>query len=114
AIAQQLYLAPTFAVVNVAVELRMRATSIALASAVWSIIGIGLGPLLVGLASDRFARALPKGSDVLGLCRKAACADASATGLQYPMIVMTAVFIVAGVLFLRSAKDMARDMTPDA
>lgn len=113
--AQQLYLAPTFAVAQNIVEPRMRATSIALMSAVWSILGIGLGPVIAGNLSDRFAAALRASSanDMLQLCRKAGCADFSATGLQYAMIsATTVIFIVSATLFLISSRTMRRDLQP--
>jgi predicted MFS family arabinose efflux permease len=111
--AQQLYLAPTFAVAQNIVEPRMRATSIAIMSAVWSILGIGLGPVIAGNLSDRFAAALKTASmgDVLTLCRQAGCADFSATGLQYAMITAsTVIYSLAAVLFLISSRNMRRDI----
>jgi predicted MFS family arabinose efflux permease len=112
AASQQLYLAPTFATANIVAEPRMRATSIALLSFVWNLVGLGFGPVIVGAASDRIAKGLVDGSftDVLGLCRKAACADASATGLQYALISITVLFLAGAALFLVSSRTMRRDL----
>ena len=91
----------------------MRATSIALFSTVWSLIGIGLGPLAAGAVSDAMARALkadPTSADVLHLCREAGCADASAAGLQYALASVVVLYLVAAVLFATSAGTMKRDL----
>jgi predicted MFS family arabinose efflux permease len=112
AVAQQLFLAPTFAVANLGVETRMRATSIALMSLVWSMIGQGLGPVFVGAASDRMAKALTasRANDVLGLCHTALCTDASATGLQYALLSITVLYPVSAALFWMASRHMRRDL----
>ena len=108
---QQLYLAPTFAIANNVAEPRMRATSVSLMSFVWNFIGLGFGPVIVGALSDRMAKALPAGrSDYLGLCRKAACADASATGLQYALIGVTGMFVLGALLYGVASLRMKRDL----
>ncbi len=107
---QQLYLAPTFAVANNVAEARMRATSVSLMSFVWNLIGLGFGPLIVGSLSDRFGHALMGGSDPLSLCRKAACADASATGLQYALIAVTGVFLLGAALYAVASLRLKRDL----
>jgi predicted MFS family arabinose efflux permease len=111
-VAQQLFLAPTFAVANLGVETRMRATSIALMSFVWSLIGQGLGPVFVGVMSDHMAKVLTAdgASDILGLCRAAACADASATGLQYAMVSITVLYPISAALFWMASRHMRRDL----
>jgi predicted MFS family arabinose efflux permease len=110
--AQQLYLGPTYAIANNMVEPRMRATSIALYAAVWSLIGIGFGPAITGAISDRVFKALKAdpSADILHLCRQAGCADASATGLQYAMICVVVLFAIAAVAFAMSARTMRRDL----
>jgi predicted MFS family arabinose efflux permease len=113
AAAQQLYLAPTFAIANNMVEPRMRATSIALFSTCWSLVGIGFGPLAAGVISDAMAKALkadPAGTDVLHLCRQAGCADASATGLQYALASIVVLYLIAALLFAASSGTMKRDL----
>jgi hypothetical protein len=107
---QQLCLAPTFAVANKVAKARMRATSVSLMSFVWNLIGLGFGPLIVGTLSDCFGRALAGGSDPLALCRKAACADASATGLQYALIAVTGMFLVGAVLYAIASTRFKRDL----
>jgi hypothetical protein len=94
------------------VEPRMRATSIAVFSTVWSLIGIGLGPVIAGVLSDTASTALKAnpGADVLGLCQKAGCADASATGLQYALTSGVVLYLLAAALFAISAGTMKRDL----
>jgi len=113
--AQQLYLAPTFAVANNVVEPRMRATSVALMSFVWNLVGLGFGPVIVGVLSDRFSGAmkLSSSADILLLCRRTACGDASATGLQYALIAVTVFYLLGAALFLISARSMRADLASD-
>jgi MFS family permease len=47
-----LYLAPTFALVQNLVGVRMRATAAALLLFVINLVGLGAGPLLVGILAD--------------------------------------------------------------
>ena len=110
--AQQLYLGPTYAVANNMVEPRMRATSIALYAACWSLIGTGFGPVITGAISDMASKRLTAdpAADLLGLCRQAGCADASATGLQYAMLCVVVLFFISAVCFALSAGTMRRDL----
>jgi MFS family permease len=82
---------------------------------VWNLIGQGLGPVIVGFFSDTFGRAmkLSQSADVLGLCRQAACADASATGLQYGLIAITAFYLLSAALFWMSSRRMRTDLVAD-
>ena len=50
-----MWIGPTFAAVQGISALRMRATTIAILSLINNIIGLGLGPLLVGIMSDVFS-----------------------------------------------------------
>ena len=114
AIGQQLYLGPTFGVVNNSMEPRMRATAIAFMSVCLNLFGLGFGPTLTGLLSDKFGGALSgsAGADVLSLCHesaKAAC-NISATGLQYAMIVMTGFYALGGLAFLMASRTLRRDL----
>jgi len=114
AVAQQLFLSPTFAIAQNVVEPRMRATSIALMAVSWNLIGQGRGPVMVGFVSDTMATAMTANPsvDVLHLCRQAACADASASGLQYALVAMPVVYAVAAVFFFMSARRMREDLAP--
>lgn len=117
---QQAYLAPTFGLVNNMVEPRMRATAIAIGAFVWGMIGLGFGPLFVGVMSDRLATGLFAGGDFAALCpggagltpeTLAACKAASAMGLQHALIWAGAVFYsLAAVIYLAAARTVRRDL----
>ncbi|MEH3108338.1 MAG: MFS transporter [Sphingomonas fennica] len=53
------YIAPTYGVFQNMMHPRMRASSAAVQSVVTSLVGAGLGPLIVGALSDRLAGGLP-------------------------------------------------------
>ncbi len=116
---QQAYLAPTFALVNNMVEPRMRATAIAIGSFVWGMIGLGCGPLLVGVISDRLAKGLFRMGDFAVLCPGGAgktpatveaCRAASAMGLQHALIGAAAFYLLAAALYLLAARTVRRDL----
>jgi MFS family permease len=113
---QQSYLAPTYAVANNAVEPRMRATSVAVFSFSWNLVGLGFGPMIVGIFSDYFDRSLTasRAIDVFGLCGpgEGACADPSAVGLTYAMMGVAGCYAIGAVFYLLSARTMARDLAP--
>jgi MFS family permease len=111
---QQFYLAPTFAVINNAMDARMRATAVAFMSVCLNLVGLGVGPLLAGALSDGMARRLAQGTtaDLLNLCvagAKGPC-DAVATGLQYALLAMVGFYAVGAVCYLIAARTLKRDL----
>jgi predicted MFS family arabinose efflux permease len=113
-VGQQFYLGPTFGVVNNAMHPQMRATAVAFMSVCLNLIGLGLGPLLTGRISDGFARSLGQGTgaDLLNLCAATAngACNASATGLQYAMIIMTGFYVLGALCFLMATRSLRRDL----
>jgi len=112
---QQAYLAPTYAVANNAVEPRMRATSVAIFSFSWNLVGLGFGPLLVGALSDHYDGALTasRSADLLGLCAPgigAGCADASSAGLAYALMTIAGCYAIGALLYGLSARTMREDL----
>ena len=114
-----LYFAPTFAVVQNLVEPRMRASAAALVLLLINIFGQGLGPTLMGLASDIFARRAFTGGDYASLCPAAkgaspalasACVHASASGLQLSILAMCFFFVWGAVHYLLAARTIRRDL----
>ena len=98
------YIAPTFAQVHAMVGARMRATATALMFLIINLVGLGLGPPLIGFISDRVAAGafgagfaerctlrLPVSADA------AACADASAEGLTAGLVAVSLLLIWASV-----------------
>ena len=87
--------APTYALIQELVPARGRASTLATIMLFANLIGMGLGPQLVGLMSDAFQR-LSVGS--------------SATSLAYAMVVLAGVTLVAALLMLRGAKWVRDDV----
>jgi MFS family permease len=121
---QYLYLGPTFAVSHNLVTPRMRATATALLFLPINLIGLGVGPPLVGWLSDQFAqrhfqhagvfKALcPGGSAAKGAdaALTAACHAASFDGVKWA-IVLTAgvVYAWAGLHYLLGARTLKQDL----
>ena len=71
------YLAPTFALVQNLVGVRMRATAAALLLFVINLIGLGAGPLIVGAMADLMKPVFAQG---LGALRAASSSRRSACG----------------------------------
>jgi predicted MFS family arabinose efflux permease len=89
--AQLSYFGPAYAIVHSSVDSRMRATTIAVILLVANLLGYGLGPPLVGAASDHLAAFLGSGSSAAaGICASAswlnaACKSPVAGGLQWAL-----------------------------
>ena len=114
-----LYFAPTFAIVQNLVEPRMRATAAALILLMINIFGQGLGPTTMGLMSDLMARSAFTLGDYRALCPAAAdapaniaaaCASASATGLQHSILAMTGFFAWGSLHYLLASRTLRRDL----
>jgi predicted MFS family arabinose efflux permease len=117
-----LYYTPSQVVLQNMASPRMRATVAFVFFMVVGLVGLGLGPTLVGLLSDSFAahvfavgnyalrcpggvsRALTAGLDD-------ACRSASSVGLQYAMICVASVSVWAALHFLLAASSIRKDMT---
>jgi MFS family permease len=116
-----LYLGPTYAVMHNMVAPRMRATATALLLLVLNLIGLGFGPTLLGLASDIFAHsafagdfavACPGGMPAKGATESAslACRAASATGLQWAMVVCSTIYVWAAAHYALAGRRLREDM----
>jgi predicted MFS family arabinose efflux permease len=116
-------LGPFLGVTQNLVAPRMRATAGALLGLVTSSLGFGLGPVTVGWMSDRFAaqalkgslsfnEACPGGIAHIGATHalKTACLSASATGINKAIVITSFVFVLAGLLFLISARTLRNDL----
>ena len=89
-----MYLGPSIAVVHSLVPASMRALASAVLFLVLNLIGLGLGPLTVGLISDLLAPSLGNES------------------LRWAMSIILIVSIASASLFFVSAKKMAVDLKP--
>jgi MFS family permease len=115
------FLGPSFAITHGIVRPRMRATASALLTLAMTIVGLGLGPLLVGALGDVLAGRAFSGAglgDFSALCpggvapadsgsaAKAACMQASATGIQQAIVACAIFYAWAGVHFALAARSM--------
>ncbi|MGN6270173.1 MAG: spinster family MFS transporter [Sphingomonas sp.] len=91
------FIGPVVAIIQRLVPLRMRATAIAVLILVDSLVGLGLGPQFVGLASDWLAPAL--GADALRV---------ALLGAMIGSMISVAAFVMAA-RHLREALDEAKD-----
>lgn len=108
---------PTSGMIQNLLPSRMRATGIALYTLLFTLIGSGLGPVFVGALSDAMAsRAYagafhadcPKGLAAEGAAPDvvAACAAASAQGLQVALAVAVSLLFVSAACFLMAARGL--------
>ena len=81
-----MYPAPTFALIQYLSGARLRATGVAVFLAVTNLVGLGLGPYIIGTLSDLYARTL--GSDSLRLALTTTVIVSYATGLLLVIIAM--------------------------
>jgi predicted MFS family arabinose efflux permease len=112
---------PLYAAVQGLSPIRMRATAVAIMLFVINMIGLGLGPLLIGIGSDIFAKQMFVGpTPDIGFavyCAKGvatasstACLTASAEGLRKAIILSVAVGVIALWAFWMARKTIVQDL----
>jgi MFS family permease len=118
------YLGPMYAVSAGVVDSRTRATAVAITLFAVNLIGIGLGPTLIGVLSTFLKTSLLSGNDLgltLAICKDlsalaadqvAACKSADARGLQWSIIVFASLYGWAAIHYLLAGKTLSRDMLP--
>ena len=116
------YWTPTLALGQNMVGASMRASSTFVFNFILGMVGIGFGPTLVGILSDRFAStaftvgdfvtSCPRGRPLTGALNAhlQACADASATGLRHALMLMSLTFLWASVHYYLAARTLRRDL----
>lgn len=116
------YMAPSLATVQNLVGPRMRAIATAIVSMVIGLMGAGLGPWILGLASDFFATATFSAGNFITSCPGGrapagaaasldeACRSASGLGLRYALMSVLVLFFWAAVHYLLAARTMRRDL----
>lgn len=115
------YMAPAAATFQNMVGPRMRAFTSAIVAVVVGLLGAGLGPTMLGMASDRFAdRAF--GGGFVGTCPggrappsadaalDAACRAASTQGLRLALLCGLVFFLWAAVHFVLASRTLRRDL----
>jgi predicted MFS family arabinose efflux permease len=115
------YLAPSAATVQNLIGPRMRATTAAIVAMVAGLLGAGLGPTLLGVASDMYAAHMFSAGDFIASCpggraspgaaaaMQAACGSASAGGLRLALISALGFFLWAAVHYAAAARTLRRD-----
>lgn len=118
------YLGPMYAVSAGVVDSRTRATAVAITLFAVNLIGIGLGPTLIGFLSTGLKTMMLSGNDLsltLQMCKDvtvlaadqaAACRDADARGLQWSIIIFASLYGWAAIHYLLAGKTLGRDMLP--
>jgi len=120
------YLGPTFGVVQNAMDVRMRATAVAVLFFVLNLIALGFGPPFTGWCIDLFAQqawanaggagdftaACPGGIGPEGgsAAADAACKAAMAEGTRWGIVSNLLIYAWAGVHYLLAAITLPRDM----
>jgi hypothetical protein len=110
-IASQLsYFGPAFAILHANVQPRMRGTAIAVVLLATNLIGYGLGPPIVGAASDALQKLLTAGSPTVkqlcgtGTWLNQACQSPKAGGLQWALTLLAAANLWAFYHFLQVSR----------
>jgi MFS family permease len=121
-VAMFVYYTPTLALAQNMVGSNMRASSAFVTSLFINLVGIGVGPTLVGFISDRFAahafafsgyaQSCPGGKPPTGASAALAdaCASASATGLRHALMAMSLLCAWSAVHYLLASKMLRRDL----
>ncbi|MGH8150074.1 MAG: MFS transporter, partial [Steroidobacteraceae bacterium] len=116
------YYAPTLALAQNMVGANMRASSAFVVSLVLGLVGIGLGPTIVGVLSDRFAiRAFgragfealcPGGAAPAGSAHvlATACSNASAAGIRNALMVMSLLCLWGAFHYALAGRSLRRDL----
>lgn len=106
------YVAPAFAQVHALAQARSRATVTSVYYLVTNLIGLGLGPPLIGAASDYGARQA-MGLDATAFTQAclnanspplATCSAAGATGMEFALLIMSVLPMIAAAHFLVAAR----------
>ncbi|MAN44810.1 MAG: MFS transporter [Alphaproteobacteria bacterium] len=116
------YLGPMYAVSAGVVDARTRATAVSITLFAVNLIGLGLGPTLIGLLSTTLKSMMLSGANLgltLDVCKDtallsaeqiAACSNADARGLQWSILVFATLYAWAAIHYLLAGKTLQRDM----
>ena len=116
------YYTPTLGLAQNMAGASMRASSAFAVQLVLGLVGIGLGPTLVGFVSDFFAQQAFTGGDYGALCRggvaakgaaeglAAACKTADASGIRHALTATALVFVWAALHYLLASRRLRQDL----
>ena len=118
-VAMFVYYTPTLGLAANMVSASMRGTSAWLASLVLGLVGVGLGPTVVGMLSDFFAQRAFTGGDFKAVCPggrailpalEGQCSSASALGVQHAVMAIALICLWAELHFLIASRSLAKDL----
>jgi MFS family permease len=115
AMCQYAYIPAAAAITQNMMEPRMRASAAAVNGLIYTLIGQGLGPLIVGALSDHFARRAFVG-DFARACGadagvvSVACGQAAANGLQTALTLCALLYIWSATHLALGARTLGRDL----
>ncbi len=116
------YYTPTLGMAQNMVGANMRGSSAFIVSLVLGLVGVGLGPTLVGFLSDFFAQQVFAGGDFTALCPGGealhgagpaavdACKVASATGVRHAVMSVSGLCVWAALHFVLAARHLRKDL----
>jgi len=116
------YYTPTLTIAQNMVDSSMRASSAFTVAIVFGLLGIGLGPTLVGIVSDLAAHRAFEAGDFAALCPggaaradagpalAAACSSASAHGIQFSMAAIAVLLLLGSLHFFLAARGLRADL----
>lgn len=114
------YIAPVFAQLHNILHPRMRATGTSIMYLVLNLVGLGLGPPLIGLVSDHMTRVAiadvveqGRASDCSGSAASlAACQQAAGLGLSYALVIISLILMAAVAHFWRAGHLIEKSPIP--
>jgi MFS family permease len=117
AMCQYAYIPAAAAITQNMMEPRMRASATAVTGLIYTLVGQGLGPWMVGKLSDHFAHGAFTGDFNL-ICNSdagaggavAACVSAEATGLETALMIWAVLYLWSGVHLAIGASKLRRDL----
>jgi MFS family permease len=115
AMCQYAYIPAAAAITQNMMEPRMRASATAITGLIYTLVGQGLGPLLVGALSDHFTRRAFVG-DFNWSCNadagvvSLACGQAAATGLQTALTLWALLYLWSGLHLALGSRTLGRDL----
>ena len=116
------FMAPTLGSMQNMAGPRMRAMTSALSAMIVALFGAGIGPMVVGMLSDRIAQRVYSTGNFFTHCpggrapgaagspADAACLAASGDGLRYALIIILAVLIWASFHYFRAGRTLRQDL----
>lgn len=110
------YIAPIFAQLHGLMDTRMRATGTSLMYLIMNLVGLGIGPPLIGLISDHLTKAAVANAIEQGFAdtcaglaaADAACVQAAGTGISYALVAISLILVIAIASFWQAGRLIGR------